>query len=346
MPGRNLSRFFTFSLIACVLFSYAAMFYDMGASRSKYETEAQARTNLHKSRAVRQVEHYCAGLPAHALSDCIEKEIKAARSNQREDYDLSAQLNMADAAWWMVAISAGTMLITTIALWYVRATLEATRDAVVEAEKSTAAALLAAEAGRAGNEISRESLHFQERAWIEIGLSLPTGLTKRDHNFVLPVFAVPKNVGRSPAKNVAISMAYAIYPQDSALLKEAMKEGIEFFRTQDRHSSGIVLFPNNESRQFDAVTIKKSEVDRYIKEFTRDTGKTPTGISLFLQIIVRYLTIFDDESAPVHITGRTFRIHHVLGNMGKDPNFSFEDGTIEREKIVIGSPPEGADYID
>jgi len=127
----------------------------VSADHSAKKVRGSERAHQYAQGTADRIRLACSGSQAPAVYECIAKEIAASREDQRDEYDLSAQQQMADWAFWTMVIGSITTMITAWALWYVKGTLDETRAMTREAEKGTAAALLAAEAGHEANRMAR-----------------------------------------------------------------------------------------------------------------------------------------------------------------------------------------------
>lgn len=109
------------------------------------------------------------------LIKCIFDEVANSDEIGRAEQDLKAQQEMALWALLMFITSSFTLAATVWALIYVKGTLDETKKMTVdtkrmadEADRSTAAALLAAKAGRDANDLSRMSNERQLRAYVGV----------------------------------------------------------------------------------------------------------------------------------------------------------------------------------
>ncbi|HEX8468727.1 MAG TPA: hypothetical protein VF620_13080 [Allosphingosinicella sp.] len=134
----------------------------VSAEHSAEKVRAHERAHQYAQGTLDRIERACRDIEVPTLYECVTKEIAASREAQRDEYDLSAQNQMADWAFWMMIVSAVTTAIAGWALWYVKGTLDETRAMAREAEKGTAAAVVAAQAGQEANRMVR-SAQFHER---------------------------------------------------------------------------------------------------------------------------------------------------------------------------------------
>jgi len=177
-----------------------AFVWQLSAEHAKSALDARNYAKQYEAGAPSRIERACRGRQDSALIECIAEQVKAARENQRAEYDLGAQNQMADWAFWMMIVSTVTMVIAATALWYVKDTLSETRAMTREAEAGTQAARLAAEAGRAANEISERMGHIQMRAYLTI--PMPT-FTFEDAQILFALTV--RNAGQSPARNIKLT---------------------------------------------------------------------------------------------------------------------------------------------
>jgi hypothetical protein len=108
---------------------FAVIWY-ISAYQTQSTLEAKHQADKRAEQTKGDIDRACVGISDQAaLRECISREIEASRADQRAEYDLSAQERMAEWALWMMGVSALTMALTGGALWYVKLTLHATREA-------------------------------------------------------------------------------------------------------------------------------------------------------------------------------------------------------------------------
>ena len=116
------------------------------------------------------------------------------------------------AQWAMALFALMGVIISGWAVWLLKKTLDATVIAVREGEKATSASLEAASAAREANQIMRD----EQRPWLDI-IASPSGqLTYMPDSdtIAIPFDITVKNMGKSPAFNVAIDLGLSAVPDD------------------------------------------------------------------------------------------------------------------------------------
>lgn len=174
----------------------AAFIWTISAYQAQSTLDARYRAQDRAERASESIERNCGSAEPGAVVECVAKEIEAAREDQRAEYDLSAQNRMAEWAFWMMVVTAITAGLTAVALWFIRGTLDATREAVEEARNGTSAAR------RAVTETTRIG-EAQVRSYLSVvGVNFST--TADDVSMVRrpKIEVVLNNSGATPAVNV------------------------------------------------------------------------------------------------------------------------------------------------
>lgn len=154
-----------------------------------YSTDRDERAEYYQAEAQRNSEAICVGREGGLLAECIEEQRRASRDAYTAEQDLNAQRQMALWALWMFIVSACTAGLTLWALWYVRGTLQATREALDDTGNATKAMV---EANRIASEAQRPWLT------VEVLSAGPWVMSESGHiklNHTLRI----ENCGHSPA---------------------------------------------------------------------------------------------------------------------------------------------------
>ncbi len=130
---------------------------------------------------------------------CLGENITADGDAKQAEYDLKAQQDMAEWAFGMLIVTCWLAGITLLGVLFVWRTLSATKQTLIEAEKTTAAAVKTYETTRDIGEAQVRAYVYCENAAFEI--------TKNE----LKVFVVIRNAGQSPAINVSIEGGLDMY---------------------------------------------------------------------------------------------------------------------------------------
>jgi hypothetical protein len=123
MPNRDwggISVALTIGVIVALMGTYVAWGWGFTSwQRSDAERRAYDRAGY----AEEYIERACVGMDRAALIECIQDAIESAREDQRSEYDLAAQEQMAKWAWWLLLTSIGTVLTAGVGIYYVRESL-------------------------------------------------------------------------------------------------------------------------------------------------------------------------------------------------------------------------------
>ncbi|HEX8224172.1 MAG TPA: hypothetical protein VF605_10180 [Allosphingosinicella sp.] len=154
----------------------------------------------------------CAGREASAVFECVYEKVGSSYEQAHEEQDLSAQQRAAFANLVSAITAFFTLVLSGIALWFLKGTLAATRDAVNQAEDGTKAALIAAEAGREANRLSADTARRQLRAYLTVE---PGGINEAVEGRVR-VPLIVENVGDTPAHKVMAFSSFGLDPNPVA----------------------------------------------------------------------------------------------------------------------------------
>ena len=190
----------TVLFIAAEVVLVSALAFSIGASHTERQLRAEHNSKQYSESTNDRIAASCAGLEGAALVECIRQEVEATSDHRRSEYDLSAQQDMADYAFWLVWISVATVAVTSLGVWFVKRTLDATFAAVEDTSAAT-------NAMQEANAILRE----EQRPWIQFEI-LDFGLRHghESDGSAFPWFTPTvkfKNWGRSPAFFVTLDIA-------------------------------------------------------------------------------------------------------------------------------------------
>lgn len=125
----------------------------------RFSTDRNERAEYYQAEADRNAKAICIGRERSLLAECVEEQRRASRDAYTDEQDLIAQQQMALWALWMFIVSAVTAGLTLWALWYVRGTLQATREALTDTGNATEAMVQA-------NRIAETNAQRQSRAYL------------------------------------------------------------------------------------------------------------------------------------------------------------------------------------
>jgi hypothetical protein len=204
-----------------------ALAWGLGALQGSEDERRDQTPASYAQAAKADAKRACAGRKQDAVFECVYEKVEAGQEQARGEQDLSAQQRAASANLISALMAFLTLVVSGIALWFLKGTLEATRDAVAEAGDGTKAALVAAQAGREANAIARAGNRpimafagFEIEHW-----GKPPEQPVSPDNAQALVVPVWKNVGPMPALPVACPV-YRSYvegnpsPEDIEALRE------------------------------------------------------------------------------------------------------------------------------
>ncbi len=140
---------------------YITAFYS-GNVLGYYEREADSSSSQYGRDTERHIDD-CFKLPARpAISQCITKAVTSSHENQRAEYDLNAQREMSQWAWWAMIIGILQFFATIITLGFIKLTLDATLKAVEETSGAT-------DAMEKANGIAQKANERERRPWLKVG---------------------------------------------------------------------------------------------------------------------------------------------------------------------------------
>jgi hypothetical protein len=191
------------------------MFHDMGASSSQYAANSERNAQHNAAYTAQRIENECVAGEALALRDCIAEAVDAGAEYQQGERDLEAQRGMSKWAFWLLVVAGGQLAATIIALIYLKATLDATWQAVKDTGDAT-------DAMRDANEIARRSSELQLRPYLTM-VDDGTEMVRRsdwdkpegsDSPIAYAIRVATKNCGATPARNVRKRLGVLLCPSN------------------------------------------------------------------------------------------------------------------------------------
>lgn len=132
----------------------------------------------------------CTGLEPEAMFECVQKKVEDSEETARAEQDLTAQQRAATSALVAAIVSALTLAISGIGVWYVKRTLDATVAAVADTSQATQAMLKANEIAERNARKGLRPYLWPEAAWFK--------MTEEGEPIAQIVI---KNFGQTPALN-------------------------------------------------------------------------------------------------------------------------------------------------
>jgi len=247
-----------------------------------------------------------------AIRDMIAEEDNIARQRQedREISDLQAQKNMAFWAMLMFFVTLATVVLTAVGVFLIWKTLQYTKaaatytktaadaavDSVDGARKGTVAARHAADAAHRANELNREAMVVEQRAWLAWNyndFNAVSTLRWDSRKGSVGIRGKLRNTGHSPAMDV--SWFSAIVPSSEKLCDEVIE--LLSMRCRNPPMRGTAVFPNDIFTIDWTATINEAQLDA--ESSIRPTFVAAVGYRLaFSQERLRTIIVVDISRRP------------------------------------------------
>jgi hypothetical protein len=294
-----------------------AFVWRLSADYAEHSLDARHHAQQNASSARDRAQWACRRVEPLAVDECKAEQIAAARDDQRSEYDLSAQQQMADWAFWMMAVSAVTMAVAIWALWYVKGTLDETRAMTTEAKNTTAAAEAAL---RETQRVAAAEL----RPWVTIEAKI-TKVKKHANRVEVDYSVTFRNIGKTIATDVRMESAHDF-------LGERAVDGIDFRYASwtDRESSArpSALIPGEE------ITLPASHARSLDSLPWIGTG---TAGRMMLSVVIASVFYRSKLDANPHRTDRSF-LFGWPGEDSFDHRYFFEDNLGGAAENLVISP--------
>ena len=208
-----------------------------------------------------------------------------------------ASASAADAAWLFGAIGSVIGLLT---LGAAAAAAKFARDAARHTESGAVQAEKAAKAAEDTLEHSREISRTDLRAWVTIDLDLLNCIGTTDF-ISLVVNVRAKNIGRTPAVRVAVSISATV--QQAVVIDSG-----DLPEIKERPGQMSPIMPGFEIEQAFVERIDKETIETEAARFERGSFEP----MIVVDAIVYYHTIIDAEDAPQRLTSIRY---HILNSI-------------------------------
>ena len=190
---------FALGLVAAVILSALLIaVWQSSAIYHQRSAQAEYKAQGYASDRDAEIEDICGRMAFGDAIECIREEIQAAQESQRAEYDLKAQQEMADWAFWMIVASVAAVVVTATGVVYVAATLGQTRKGVKAAVDVV--------------DVTREMGQRQMRAYVGVTKGRAT-YDKDTGNLQYSVTI--ENTGQTPAYNVQIVFQHSFVGRNS-----------------------------------------------------------------------------------------------------------------------------------
>jgi hypothetical protein len=280
------------SLGFAVLVLFAGYF--IGRSGGFYDAEANGYAAQYHSATEQRINDCLRQRrPPNTAARCVEEAANAGHEEQRAEQNLDAQRQMADWAWWLLVVTVVQTPITLVGILLLLRNIQ-------QAD--------------AANEISRQAMMAENRAWVEIVPTFTLGgvkFTDDGQMFLNTSFSV-RNIGKTVALNVGWHIALIpdplVFPQHDGVA--------EFKRQLLTHSLSDTwpIFPLRE------LPMGDWEVGGIAEEMRIPRTGEHEAFLPAVCVGVRYNTIFDRDGDPPHITMEVSMLRRVIDG---HPNGAF-----------------------
>lgn len=242
------------AILVGAAFAWAAMIWSISANYTKRALDTQAQASQYRENAAERVNRACVGRAGSGLLECVTQQIEATREHEQSEYDLQAQQDMSDWAFWMMLLATGSLTLGVVGVWYVRETLRATRE-------GTSATIT--EARRIGE--------AQVRCYLSI-----TNVTMTIHkDGLIDFIAEAANSGQSPAKNVKL-----LYLVTAHALRSEVRQEIAGDVSGNK---GIFTIRANSTFAFPGQTCTEGLNSDLLSDVISGSGRVSIRIELLLQ---------------------------------------------------------------
>ena len=170
----------------------------------------------------------CRGRSGPLLAECLVEQERAGREAYRSQQDLNAQRAMSLWAFAMFIVSAATTLLTLWALWYVRGTLAATREALKDTSGATAAMM----------EANRIAANVQ-RPWITIEPKLVSYERASSKAIIFGWEIIFTNTGQMLAENLHVQTKFV--PMETGGFLDAAGEWFDQYHSQVVERDAVLI---------------------------------------------------------------------------------------------------------
>ncbi|MHA7820078.1 MAG: hypothetical protein ACX930_10575 [Erythrobacter sp.] len=230
--------------ILLIFWGLSVSIYATGFSSGIHQTEANGYAAEYSSDTDERI-NKCPTDTVAALRECVEEAVTASHESQRAEYDLNAQRNMAEWAWWLLIVSTVGIGVTTIGTIFLAIQVQLTREAVKDTSDAT-------KAMNRQNELTEQA----QRPWLSIELETRTPYFVNDQVFQTTLGLKIKNVGTSPATNVKVISKCFVNRDADNEINEFLASLVE--RRPEREW-GDTLVPNQVIMRVEPVRLNPSE---------------------------------------------------------------------------------------
>ncbi len=267
------------------------------ASNTERRIQAQTNSQHYADSAAKEIQEKCGLVATSSYAECVEKIVKATREDQRSQYDLKAQIDSAQWAFWILVISVAGVFVTIAGIAYVRLTLREMEATNIIGEKSVEASTRAAVASERSVEVATTTIIENQRAWVKATISLDGPLVFENGEAKIRLRATTKNVGLTPAQFVDVTIRMFANSSTGIGPIDVQRSLCDEIRLRPiGQGFGYSLFPNDEITQTIYIALAKEDVARASQQLSG-------FMSVYVIGCVDYTTVFRDRH---HQTGFIF----------------------------------------
>lgn len=169
----------------------------------------------------------CIGGESSAIFECVYERVEASQNQATAKQDLDAQQGMKFWAAVMAFIALGTLILTGIALWFIRGTLIETAKMANDTKDMATASIDATKAMLRQNDLAIAA----QRPWITLAVS-DVRILKRGASTLISYQAEALNCGREAAHN--FNIRYSVFNASEGIRRK-MDECLERLRSQENN---------------------------------------------------------------------------------------------------------------
>lgn len=209
--GKGTAPLSPIGLIAIAIIGAWFLAYSLGVLNGHQAERRDKTPTTYRQAAKADAQGSCVGGDNSAVFECVYEKVEASQETAYAKQDLTAQQRAADSALTSALIALLTLIATSIGVWFVKRTLDATLEAVKDTGEAT-------NEMRRSNDIASKSAYLQLRAYISvISVSIHTYKRKPDKCIWVDHTIVIRNTGGTPGilrdKTNASSM-HSMEPMD------------------------------------------------------------------------------------------------------------------------------------
>lgn len=194
---------------AIALFAAVALAFLIGDTLGIGSGRGEVTAHQNYEDAKQDAMQSCIGLQDRALMECVAKAYEATYEKSDSHQDLYAQQDMSKWAFWLLILTAITVGITALGVWFVKRTLDATLEAVDDTSKATKAMKRANEIAQSIADAELRPYLFVDKVEVVDRRTWDSGEFDEDGEPLPGAFAARvviwlRNFGKVPARNVKV----------------------------------------------------------------------------------------------------------------------------------------------